>query len=95
MDAGSLFGGARDPARFSITTTTVRPAHSIDYRESDWAGAVVVVLSGRLQLECRSGERACFDEGAVLFLAGIDLRRITNPGLTLLVLRSIRRATDE
>jgi hypothetical protein len=91
MDAESLFPGIRDLAGFSSTTTTVQPAHSIDVRESDWAGAVVVVVRGRLQLECRSGERASFDEGAVLFLAGLGLRLITNPGLTPLVLRSIRR----
>jgi hypothetical protein len=91
MDAGSLFPGERGLPGCSSTTTTILPAHSIDYDESDWAGAIVVVLSGRLHLECRSGERASFDEGAVLFLTGLDLRRITNPGFTPLVLKSVRR----
>jgi hypothetical protein len=91
MDAESLFRGAGDLAGFSSVTTVVQPADSIDYRECDWVGAIVVVVSGRLYLECWSGARASFEEGAVLFLTGLRLRRITNAGLTPLVLRSIRR----
>jgi hypothetical protein len=91
MDPDPVFGGGADPPGCSSTTTIVDPADSIDFRESDWAGAMVVVVSGRLHLECRSGERASFDEGAVLFLTGLDLRRIVNPGFVPLVLRSIRR----
>jgi 2-methylisocitrate lyase-like PEP mutase family enzyme len=89
MDPGSLFPGEGRRPGISSTITTLQPAHSLDFRESDWAGAIVVVVRGRLHLECRSGRCASFDEGAVLFLTGLDLRRITNPGLTPLVLKSI------
>jgi hypothetical protein len=91
MDPEALFAGTGDLPGYCSTTTTLQPARSIDYDEGEWAGAIVVVVSGQLHLECRSGERASFDEGAVLFLTGLRLRRITNPGLTPLVLRSIRR----
>jgi quercetin dioxygenase-like cupin family protein len=73
------------------TITTMQPADSLSYHKADWAGVVVVVVSGRLQLECWSGERASFDEGAVLFLTGLNLRHLTNPGLDPLVLKLIKR----
>src|SRR5262249_24303704 len=96
MEPDRVFGGAGDPPGCSSMTTIVDPADCIEFRESDWAAAMVVVVSGRLHLECRSGERASFDAGAVLFLTGLDLRRIVNPGLVPLVLKSIRRRrTDE
>lgn len=91
MDPESIFRGDCGLPGCRTTSTTIQPAGSIDYDESAWAGTVVVVLSGRLQLECWSGECASFEEGAVLFLTGLRLRRIANPALTPLVLRTIRR----
>ena len=91
MDPESVFRSSRTIPGCRSTTTTIQPAHSLDYRESDWVGAVVVVMSGRLHLECWSGEGASFDEGAVLFLKGLKLRHITNPGLEPLVLKTIKR----
>lgn len=91
MDPGSPLQGNCSLTGCWSSTITIQPADGIAYDESDWAGALVVIVSGRLHLECWSGERACFEEGDVLFLTRLNLRRITNPGLTPLVLRSIRR----
>src|SRR4051812_38138817 len=91
MDPESLFRGSRNLPGCRTSLITIQPADDLEYDESQWAGAVVVVESGRLQLECWSGERASFDEGAVLFLTGLNIRRIANPGLSELVLKSIRR----
>jgi hypothetical protein len=91
MDPESIFRSNRCLPGCRSTTTTIQPAHSIDYDESEWVGAVVVVVSGRLRLECWSGQGASFEEGAVLLLAGLQLRQITNAGLAPLVLKSIRR----
>ena len=91
MDPEAIFRGPREMPGCRNSTTTIQPAGSLDYHEADWTGAVVVVLSGLLRLECRSGESASFGEGAVLFLTGLPLRCLTNPGLDPLVLRTIRR----
>jgi len=91
MDPESIFRDQRGLPGCRSSTLTIQPAESLYYHEADWAGAVVVVISGRLRLECRSGEGASFDEGAVLFLTGLPLRYLTNPGLDPLVLRTIRR----
>ena len=73
------------------TLTTLQPADCLDFDPPEWAGAVLVVMSGRLRIECRTGRGASFPAGAVLFLGGLDLRQITNPGLEPLVLKTIRR----
>jgi hypothetical protein len=91
MDPDAVFRGGRALPGCRVTVTTIRPADSLAADDQDWAGAVVVVVSGRLHLECRSGEQACFDAGAVLLLAGLNLRRIVNPGLEPVILRIIRR----
>jgi hypothetical protein len=91
MDPDSVFRHDRAIPGCRSTTTTIQAAEAIPYDEADWIGAVVVVLSGRLRLECWSGEGGSFDEGAVLFLTGLQLRQITNPGLEPLVLKTIRR----
>jgi hypothetical protein len=91
MDPESIFRNDRAIRGSRSSTTTIQPADRLDYREADWAGVVVVVMRGRLHLECWSGEHASFDEGTVLFLAGLNLRYVTNPGLDPLVLRTITR----
>ncbi|WP_170323749.1 hypothetical protein [Cryptosporangium phraense] len=90
-DPESLFRGDRPIPGCRSTTITIPPADRLDYSEADWAGAVVVVLRGRLHLECWSGEQGSFDEGTVLFLTGLDLRYVTNFGLDPLVLKTITR----
>jgi hypothetical protein len=91
MDPDSIFRGNRAIPGCRSTTTTIQAADRLDYHEADWAGVVVVVMRGRLHLECWSGEHASFDEGTVLFLAGLDLRYVINPGLDPLVLKTITR----
>jgi hypothetical protein len=91
MDPESVFRSRRTLPGCRSTARTIQPAESLNYHQADWAGVVVVVVSGRLQLECWSGERASFDEGAVLFLTGLNLRHLTNPGLDPLVLKLTRR----
>lgn len=91
MDPESIFRSDRTIPGCRSTTTTIQPADTLNFHEADWGGAAVVVMSGRLHLECWSGESASFDEGAVLFLTDLNLRYITNPGLDPLILKTIKR----
>ena len=86
------FTGRRCPAQFQLRTLTLQPADAIDFRPADWADAVVVVERGELQIECRTGQRATFPQGAVLVFDGIPLRRLGNAGRSPLVLSALSRS---
>lgn len=85
------FLGARCPNGFRSRTLTLRPRSAIDYRPADWADALVVVERGELEVECRTGVRARFGEGAILAFAGLALRRLRNPSSRPLVLSALSR----
>lgn len=64
---------------------------AIDYAAADWADALVVVQSGELEVECRSGQCARFAAGAVLTLAALPLRRLRNPHAEPVLLSAVAR----
>jgi allophanate hydrolase subunit 2 len=79
---------ARRVRRWSVV---LQPGDALDYVAADWADTLVVVRSGELELECRSGRRARFAAGAVLALAAVPVRRLLNTGPEALVLSAIAR----
>ncbi|WP_036502027.1 MULTISPECIES: hypothetical protein [Nocardia] len=79
---------ARRVRRWSVV---LQPGDALDYAAADWADTLVVVTSGELELECRSGRRARFAAGAVLALAAVPVRRLFNPGSEALVLSAVAR----
>jgi hypothetical protein len=88
------FLGARCPENVRVCTVTLLPRDAIDYRSDDWAHALVVVERGELEVECCSGTRARFGEGAVLVFAGLPLCRLRNEGSEPLVLSALSRVID-
>ena len=91
------FAGRRCPARFRLRTVTLQPSDAIDFVPSDWTDSVVVVERGALEIECSTGRRATFAEGAVLVFDGLRLCRLRNAGGVPLVLSALSRPrpTDE
>ena len=85
------FLGSRCPRNFRLRTLTLQPRDAIDYRGADWADALVVVERGELEIECHSGARARFPEGAILIFAGLALRRLLCAGSRPLVLSALSR----
>jgi allophanate hydrolase subunit 2 len=79
---------ARRVRRWSVV---LQPGAALDYVAADWADTLVVVRSGELELECRSGRRARFAAGAVLALTAVPVRRLLNTGPEALVLSAIAR----
>lgn len=56
---------------------------------AEWVGALVVVTAGVLELVCAAGVRRRFGAGAMLWLAGLPVESVRNPGdepVVLLVL---------
>ncbi len=71
------------------------PGSSRAHRDADWAGALIVVEEGAIELECVRGGRRRFETGAVLWLSGVPLRAMHNPGPDRAVLVAVSRRTDE
>jgi hypothetical protein len=70
---------------------TLAPGDERPFHENEWQDAIVLVETGELELECHRGGRRHFDAGAILWMAGLDLRTLRNRGREPLVLIAISR----
>jgi Cupin domain len=94
-DDGRLpFLGGRLPAAFERRSVVVPPGDSRPYDRTEWQGAIVVVEHGTVELECVRGGRRRFERGDVLWLDGLPLRALHNPGEQDAVLVAIARRPD-
>ena len=95
MDGGRPRGhflGRRVPAGFDARRIVIAPGAERPFVEAEWRDAVVVVESGRVELECGSSERWCFRRGDVLWLHGLPLRALHNRGTAAAVLIAVARS---
>jgi hypothetical protein len=77
--------------RFDVRRIVFAPGTERPYDEAEWRDSIVVVESGRLELECCSGGSRGFGRGAVLWLIGLPLRVLRNAGSTPTVLVAVSR----
>jgi hypothetical protein len=56
-----------------------------------WRNALVVVERGEVELEFRRGSRLCFRRGDVLWLTGLPVRALCNPGQEPALLVAVSR----
>jgi quercetin dioxygenase-like cupin family protein len=77
--------------RFEGRVTTISPGGSLPYDASAWADAIVTVHGGQIELEGVRGLRQVIPAGATLWLAGLALRAIHNPGPAPVALMSVCR----
>jgi hypothetical protein len=88
-ETGSLLPG--DGPGFRRRTVVLGPGESRPSGDAEWRDALVVVERGDVELECAAGGRRRFSGGAVLWLAGIDLRVLHNVGDEAVVLLAVSR----
>jgi hypothetical protein len=86
------FLGKPVPATFEMRTLVIEPGDERPYDQEEWRGAIVVIEKGQLDLECTRGGSRRFVEGNVLWLFGLPLRRLHNPGPEPAVIASVARA---
>jgi quercetin dioxygenase-like cupin family protein len=86
-----FFLGRRVPAAFEVRRIVVAPGAERPFDEAEWRDAVVLVESGRIELECRSGSRSRFRRGDVLCLIGLPLRALRNRERSPTVLVAVSR----
>ena len=72
-------------------TVTIRPQDTVPYVAQDWHDALVVIEVGEVDLCCVRGGRRRFGKGAILFLEGLALKALHNPGLEDVVLIALSR----
>ena len=90
------FLGRPVPAGFAVREVVVDAGQNLDYVAGDWCGCIVTVESGAIDLASPHGVRASFIAGDILWLSGLPVSALENPGPDPAVLVAIRRAhTDE
>ena len=80
------------PAGFRLATIELAPGGIRPYEAGEWAGALVVVARGSVELECRDGGCRRFVRGEALWLSGLPLRTLRNPSGEPALLLAISRA---
>jgi hypothetical protein len=89
------FLGRPVPDVFDVRRVVVAPGGERPFDEAEWRDTIVVVESGRLELEWLSGRRFGFACGDVLWLIGLPLRALHNRGLAPTVLLAVSRSPTE
>jgi hypothetical protein len=79
------------PPRFRLRALTLEPGGTRPYRPEEWDDALVVVEAGEIELRCNAGGSRRFPAGAVMWLQGMDLHALHNPGLEPTVLSAVSR----
>jgi hypothetical protein len=85
------FLGRGVPPAFEMRTVAIAPGESLAFVEAQWLDALVVLESGELEVECLQGGRRRFAPGAVMCLAGLDLRTLHSLGPEGVVLTAVSR----
>jgi hypothetical protein len=81
----------RLPASFERRELVLAPGAAHAFAEAEFKDALVVVAAGEVELEGRHGSRRRFRAGDVLWLSGLGLRRLHNPGSEPAVLVAVSR----
>jgi hypothetical protein len=79
------------PLGFEVRAVGVEPGGHRIYHEAEWSDALVVVSCGEIELECLGGTRHRFGRGDLLWLAGLPLRALHNPGREPALLVAVSR----
>jgi hypothetical protein len=72
-------------------TEVLAPGECLSNIDGEWDDRLIVVEDGEIELECRAGARARFVRGDVLFVAGLSVCLIRNPGRVSAVLGTVWR----
>jgi quercetin dioxygenase-like cupin family protein len=85
------FIDGRLSSRFERRTVVIAPGRTRPYEESEWRDAIVVVHRGQVELRAGGAGRRCFGAGDILWLDGLPIRGLHNPGREPAVLVAVSR----
>lgn len=86
--------GPLDPD-FERRVVTIPAGESRGLDEAEWRDAIVVLASGQIELECVNGASGLFAAGAVLWLVGLSVCALHNPGQVPAVLVAVSRTRSQ
>jgi hypothetical protein len=75
----------------NFRVVAVAPGVDHPYDEAEWHDALVLVRSGEIELHSVSGAACSFGCGDLLYLQGVPLRLLHNPGSEPAVLVAVSR----
>jgi hypothetical protein len=76
---------------FRRRSMTIPAQETVPYVAEYWQGAIVMIERGSVDLCCVRGGRRRFAEGAILFMDGLALESLHNPGVEDVVLVALSR----
>jgi glyoxylate utilization-related uncharacterized protein len=79
------------PRGFDRRVVVVPPGGRRNYDEAEWHDSLVLVEAGAIELVGLSGRGFRFEQGGVLWLAGLPLLALRNTGAEPVVLVALRR----
>jgi hypothetical protein len=91
MSMGPDVPARHDDDRFARRHVVLDVGARRPYEAAEWDDALVIVKRGEIDLECHAGGRMRFVAGDMLWLTGLPLRWLENPGLEPAVLVAISR----
>lgn len=80
-----------DAPAFVLRAVALAPGCDHDYHEDEWRDAIVAVRRGEVELEFLSGTCHRFGHGDLLWLTGLGLRALHNPGREPALLVAVSR----
>jgi hypothetical protein len=86
------FSGTRLPPGLTPRTVSIAPRATLPFEPAAWRDTIVGVEQGEVDLVCAGGARLRCLPGDVLWLTGLSLVALDNPGDEPAVLVAIRRA---
>ena len=90
-DAERLLARRRLPDAFERWQLALAPGEARPTSAAEWAGAIVLVEQGRIEVECLAGGSRSFVAGDMLSLGWLPLRQLSNPGSERALLVAVRR----
>jgi hypothetical protein len=90
----SLLHG-RIPDGFELRMWVLAPGETVPYDEAEWAGSLVTVEDGEIELRCSRGGSRRFGRGSMLVLEGLGLVAFHGCGPDPTVLAAISRRVDD
>lgn len=82
------------PPAFERWRVELEPGSHRPTEAREWAGALVLIEAGSLEVDCVTGGQRSFAEGDLLALGWLPITRLRNPGRGVTRLVAVRRHGD-
>lgn len=90
-DIAAALGRPDLPARLEQWRLVLSPGSTRPSDAAEWAGCIVLVERGSVQVDCHAGGMRSFEAGDLLTLGWLPLRSLRNPGGDEACLLAVRR----